>query len=85
MRDKSLLPRYTPAVPPTDAEALPLYIQAQLTSIASMLNTSVRNFPPLNASPDKPMDGDVAFADGSSWDPGEGRGLYYFDSAWIKL
>ena len=82
MRNK---PYYTPAVPPTEAGELPTYLQNNMSSISSMLNSPVKHFPPLNKEPLKPREGDLAFADGSAWDPGEGRGLYYFDSAWIKL
>ena len=81
MRNKAY---YTPAVPPTEALELPLYIQSNLTSVASILNSPVKNLPPLSKEPEKPRAGDLVFADGA-WDPGEGRGLYYFDDSWIKL
>ncbi len=85
MSKESTLARYNPGVPPVESSDLPVYMQSNLSSIASMVNSPIRNFPPLNKEPLKPREGDLAFADGSAWDPGEGRGLYYFDSAWIKL
>jgi hypothetical protein len=87
MSKESTLARYNPGVPPADSSDLPLYMQSNLSSIASMVNSPIRNFPPLNKEPDKPRIGDIAFANGSvdGWDPGMGRGLYYYDSAWVKL
>jgi len=36
--------------------------------------------------PAKPADGDVAYADGTGWDPGRGEGLYfYFNNMWHDL
>lgn len=31
------------------------------------------------AEPEKPRMGDLALADGTSWNPGSGRGVYWFD------
>lgn len=31
------------------------------------------------APPDKFKDGMIRYADGTSWDPGSGQGIYYFD------
>lgn len=37
-------------------------------------------------APAKPRETMLVFADGTSWDPGSGRGLYmYISGAWIKL
>lgn len=44
---------------------------------------------PLTAAPRKPRDGMVVYADGTTWNPGGGRGIYaYIDDgtpAWTKL
>lgn len=32
------------------------------------------------APPEKPRDGAVYYADGTMWDPGAGRGFYYYDA-----
>lgn len=40
------------------------------------------------AAPTKPRTGDIRFADGTQWNPGSGRGIYYFDATggiWIQL
>lgn len=37
-------------------------------------------------APDNPMEGMVAYANGSAWNPGEGQGYYFYTgSAWKKL
>lgn len=37
-------------------------------------------------APTRPREGDFVFADGTTWDPGSGRGLYqYVSGAWVKL
>jgi hypothetical protein len=36
----------------------------------------------LTAAPSKPVIGAFVFADGTSWNPGSGRGLYYYDAGW---
>lgn len=42
--------------------------------------------PMLTAAPAKPREGRLAIADGTSWNPGSGKGLYeYRASAWVKL
>jgi hypothetical protein len=47
------------------------------------LNTTT--VPVITAEPSKPIIGQVVFADGTAWNPGQGRGLYYYDSAWTKI
>lgn len=82
----SRIARFTPDPPPDNAEELPTYLKYMMELIGGMLNSPTRNFAPLKKEPPKPVDGDVAFADGIVWDPSEGRGLYYFDTGvWIKI
>lgn len=38
--------------------------------------------PVSTVAPAKPVTGQLAFADGTSWNPGSGRGLYYYDGSW---
>ena len=86
MSKESTLGRYSPGVPPTNAEELPLFIQGNLGSIASMVNSPMKNFAPLNKAPEKPREGDIAFANGDSWNPGAGRGLYmYTGEEWVLV
>lgn len=38
------------------------------------------------AAPSKLREGMIRFADGTTWDPGSGKGLYiYYDGNWNKL
>jgi len=42
--------------------------------------------PPLSSAPSSPKEGQIAFADGTNWNPGSGKGLYiYYDSTWHKI
>lgn len=44
--------------------------------------------PRIYAAPFRPQDGQLVYADGSSWDPGSGRGVYRYDSTsagWVFL
>jgi len=44
------------------------------------------NFDKYNVEPTKPQEQDVAYADGSNWNPGQGAGLYiYINSQWEPL
>ena len=37
--------------------------------------------------PEKPQQGDIRYADGSTWNPGSGEGIYFRNSAgaWVKI
>lgn len=80
---------YTPGVPPaiTDYITLYTYLEAELKSIAAALREpDVVTFPVLHAEPPRPVAGYLAFADGTDWNPGSGRGFYeYRTSSWVKL
>ena len=41
--------------------------------------------PVTHSAPEKPQTGQIVFADGTTWNPGGGRGLYLYDSAWSKI
>lgn len=41
---------------------------------------------PLSAAPSSPANGDIAYADGTNWNPGSGAGFYgYQGGTWVKL
>ena len=78
--------RFSPAPAPDNVEELPEYLDASLASVSSLVNSPTRNFAPLSEAPPKPLVGDVAFANGSGWDPGFGGGLYvYAGGEWVAL
>ena len=71
---------------------VPTYGTRQLTPISrdyvyqksSILNGI--NLRKMTATPAAPEEGDVYFADGTSWDPGSGKGLYLYNgTAYEKL
>lgn len=40
----------------------------------------------LENEPDEPFNGMIVYADGTSWNPGSGEGVYaYENGAWVKL
>ena len=80
--------RFTHDPPPRNPEELPIYLGNVLEDLAGVVNATTRNFAPMKVEPTKPVDGDMVFADGDAvhgWDPGQGRGIYYYDSGWVKL
>lgn len=36
-------------------------------------------------APPKPLQGLLAYADGTNWNPGAGKGLYRYDSGWVRI
>ncbi len=78
---------YQPMPPPQDG-ITSAYLQEELMRIAAEFNLieSGRYLPIQYSAPIRPRDGMLAIADGTSWDPGSGKGLYeYRTNAWFKL
>lgn len=65
----------------------PEWLFTELQRVASeMPKPSVLQLDVLTIEPERPQDGMLAFADGTSWNPGAGRGTYERRSgAWVKL
>jgi hypothetical protein len=58
----------------------------ELTRVSlSLDDQNTLTVPLLNAAPDKPQTGQIVLADGTNWNPGSGRGLYYYDSTWKHI
>lgn len=74
---------------PTDpgAEITIEWMMSELSRIgASMAQPTSHLYEETFVAPDSPKEGLVVFADGTSWNPGAGRGLYLrTGSAWSKL
>lgn len=67
-------------------EELVQFLEAELFTIYQALNDAqVLDLRIIHAEPERPRDGMLVFADGTNWDPGNGRGLYTYDSGWKKL
>lgn len=80
---------FTPVPQPGQPSWMNKYFQTIAESFSRIRNTFV--FEPVNTEPVRKYDGLTTFADGTNWNPGAGRGIYYWDStsgaagAWLKL
>lgn len=85
------MPKYFPEPPPEpklpEFRALGEYVFRELNRISQSIFTDVYlNLEETFVAPEKPQNGDVVYADGTSWNPGNGQGVYaYIDGTWIKL
>lgn len=74
--------QYEPQVPQIKSlQDLTRFVMEELQQIARMsggVETVV--IPVSNAPPTKTVDGHIAYADGTNWNPGSGRGMYRWDS-----
>ena len=80
--------RYVPGVVPQEAAQLPEFLRSELTKIANAMETASErvSLDTLYAAPSKYMSGDIVKADGVTWNPGAGSGVYcYRDGAWHLL
>ena len=78
---------YVPKLPPAGSP-LAEYIYAEFLRISEEIGLirEGRGFPVLALAPKKPREGMIVIADGSSWNPGAGKGAYEYKSgAWVKL
>ena len=75
--------------PSGDLDTLRLFIAEEFQRLALDLESGQMEFLQLVerfVAPVKPREGLVVFADGTSWNPGAGRGVYVYNSAaWVKL
>jgi hypothetical protein len=79
---------YRFTMPPQDVASLPAYLAREFGAVASGFNDAADSVQlnPLGAAPKKPRMGLIVCADGTSWDPGAGAGIYWYTgSAWSKL
>ena len=72
--------RYTPTVTPSTADELPQYVQKELNDISDTFgDVADGHVEKVHVEPARPREGDKRYADGSDWNPGQGKGLYYYD------
>lgn len=79
---------YQPSAPPTDTAQLGRWAQRELATLYSVVSKGmpVLILPPQGRAPDKPGEGWVVNANGTTWNPGGGAGLYQrLGGAWVKL
>lgn len=78
---------YSPEPVPTDSNELQRFLSTEFFKIqAAITALSLGHLDKTTVAPTKPRDGDLRYADGTSWDPGSGAGIYWFNgSVWAKL
>ena len=83
------MPKYeAPATAPATATEFQIWMLDELRHIADAMSEPEADtvlFKEWNAEPDKLYNGLVAYADGSNWNPGSGRGVYAYENGSWKL
>jgi len=80
--------RFQPTNVPSDASDMPKYLTDTFVQVKAVLDLLRDGHLDVTyVAPTKPSQGDIRYADGTSWNPGSGEGIYYFNSAgsWIQL
>lgn len=82
--------RYTPGNPPSNPADLPRWLREELERLADAMQSPApaQWLDVLYKAPDRlPVDRvPVVFADGTTWNPGSGAGVYaYYGGSWKKL
>lgn len=74
---------YYPSTVPTDisdVNVLRRYLGEELEKVSNVvMQLAAGHFDVSYAPPPKPRLGDVRLADGTTWNPGSGRGFYWYD------
>lgn len=78
---------YSPGIVPRDKDDLVRFLEDELNRISAIIAILIQGHLTRNdVAPSKPREGDVRFADGTNWDPGNGKGIYWYDgSSWIAI
>ena len=72
----------TPTLAKT-VEDLRRWLTQELQRVANaFIQAQTPTIPLYTAAPSKPVLGQIVLADGTAWNPGSGRGLYYYDGGW---
>lgn len=79
--------QYAPTVPPTEQSDFNRWVQTEFDKVAAAISAlALGHLDKSFVSPVKPRDGDIRYADGTSWNPGSGQGVYYYNgTAWVLL
>lgn len=78
---------YAPGPVPSDPKELPAYIERNNRAIEMAINLlAAGHLDETHVAPVKPRNGDIRYFDGTSYDPGSGRGVYVYKvSSWVLL
>ena len=70
---------YEPGPLPEEVEDLGMYVVTELKRLGDTLfNQATFRLERIHAEPSRPREGDVRYADGTDWNPGNGEGIYFF-------
>lgn len=78
---------YQPGEVPNDPSQFPRFMREEQAKLKAAIDAVAEGYDPVTYSaPPKPRQGMRRYADGVSWNPGSGAGLYRFDgSVWVFL
>lgn len=78
--------KYVPSPPPQNQDGVVRYLYNELGKLAVLLEGS-SILPETHVAPDKQTNGLLAYADGTNWNPGSGRGLYQYrtGTGWVFI
>lgn len=82
---------YSPAAVPSDPAQIPRFLQDELLKIQAAIQALADgHLDKVYAAPSKPRDGDIRYADGTSFKPNGtgGIGIWYYKesaSTWVQL
>ena len=78
---------YSPGIPPSDPALYRAFLETELNKIRLAFELVAQgHLVKTYVAPTKPRDGDIRYAEGTSWNPGSGAGIYWYNgSAWAKL
>ena len=68
---------YFPQKTPSDPKSIPVFLRDELERLRKTLAAAWNaiTFVERNVAPTKGGNGDMAYADGTNWNPGDGRGI----------
>lgn len=76
---------YSPNSVPQNISDLSTFLRDELQRISAAISALAEGHIDVSyAAPSKPRKGDLRYADGTTWNPGSGAGIYrYTGSAWV--
>lgn len=73
----------------TKPEDVLTFVQQELRRVSLAMQSMATQqiiFAELHGEPEKPREGMVVYADGTDWNPGDGKGIYaYTDGEWVRM
>ena len=87
MADKLNSVFFIPQVVPAEPEKIPQFLRDMQVQLQGAIQSLTEGrYEKKYVAPPKPRDGDMAYADGTYWNPGAGAGLYFYKiSTWTKI